>query len=256
MLRTWLFFITAVAFAQGPFDGTWRVDLQKVAFSQKPDKWELVNGMYSCSTCVPTINIKADGTDQKVAGARSYDTMSIQVIDDRTLIITRKKGGKMTSVAKETVDADGSLLTIQGTSYPENGSQPITSTMVASRVEKGAPGSHATSGAWTPKSVNASENGLTITLKSTGDGLSLSTPSGFSYTAKFDGKDYPPKGDPSVDMVSLKRVDANTFEESDKRDGKVTDVTRFTVSADGRSLNVLDDNKLQGRTTKYVMAKQ
>ncbi len=64
------------------------------------------------------------------------------------------------------------------------------------------------SGAWKVNTVNASDNGLTLTIKDT-----------------------PAKGDPNVDSVSLKRIDANTFEESDKRDGKVIDVTRFTVSA-------------------------
>jgi hypothetical protein len=256
MLRTLLFFITAVAFAQGPFDGTWRVDLQKVEFSQKPDKWELVNGTYSCSTCVPKINIKADGTDQKVAGARSYDTESVKVIDDRTVQFTEKKGGKITSESKETVDPDGSRLTVQGTDYPENGSQPVTLTLVGSRVEKGTAGSHAISGAWQVKSLNASDNALTLTFKSTGDGLSMTSPTGSSFTAKFDGKDYPYKGAPTVDTISLKRIDANTFEESEKRDGKVVNVTRFTVSADGRSMNVVAESKLQGRTTKFVVTKQ
>jgi hypothetical protein len=35
-------------------------------------------------------------------------------------------------------------------------------------------------------------------------------------------------------MVSVKRIDENTIEESDKQDGKVVDVTRFTLSADGK----------------------
>jgi hypothetical protein len=177
-------------------------------------------------------------------------------MDDRTVQITRKKGGKITSVSKETLDPDGSSLTAQGTSYPENGSPPVTSTVVLSRVEKGVSGSHAISGAWKPKTVNASENGLTFTIKSTSDGIGMTGSTGFSYTAKFDGKDYPPKGDPNVDAVSLKRIDANTFEESDKRDGKVFDVTRFTISADGHSMNIVDEDKRQGRTTKYVVTKQ
>jgi hypothetical protein len=33
-------------------------------------------------------------------------------------------------------------------------------------------------------------------------------------------------------------------------------VTRFTVSADGHTITVVDENKLSGRTTKYFATKQ
>jgi hypothetical protein len=88
MLRTLAFLTASVAFAQGSFDGTWRIDEKKNEFSQKPVKMELANGMYTCSTCVPKMSVKADGTDQKMEGDGSFDTASVQVIDDRTVQIT------------------------------------------------------------------------------------------------------------------------------------------------------------------------
>jgi hypothetical protein len=256
ILRTLAFLIASVAFAQGPFDGTWRIDEQKNEFSRKPVKMELANGMYTCSTCVPKMSVKADRTDQKVEGDRSFDTASVQAIDDRTVQITYKKAGKIFSVSKYTVEPDGSRLTRLITVHAENSPQPLTETRLYSRVEKGASGSHAMSGAWTLKSETASENVSTFSLKSTGDGIGYSSPAGYSYTAKFDGKDYAFKGDPNTDNVSLKQIDANTFEESDKKAGKVIDVTRFTVSADGHTLTVVDENKLSGRTSKYFATKQ
>ena len=36
-----------LAAAQSPFDGTWKVDMNKVDFSKKPDVYLLQNGMYS-----------------------------------------------------------------------------------------------------------------------------------------------------------------------------------------------------------------
>ena len=51
------------AVAQNAFDGTWKIDMNKVDFSKKPDVFLLQNGMYSCKTCVPPYTIKADGTD-------------------------------------------------------------------------------------------------------------------------------------------------------------------------------------------------
>ncbi len=51
MLGTLL--LPLLAFAQSPFDGTWKVDMNKVDFPKKPDVYLLQNGMYECKTCVP-----------------------------------------------------------------------------------------------------------------------------------------------------------------------------------------------------------
>jgi hypothetical protein len=58
----------------------------------------------------------------------------------------------------------------------------------------------------------------------------MASPSGESYDAKFDGKDYPVEGDPGHTMVSLKRISASPIEEVDKRDGKVVAINRMTVA--------------------------
>ena len=62
---------------------------------------------------------------------------------------------------------------------------------------------------------------LTVTYRVSEDDLTMTDQVGDSYTAKFDGKDYPYKGDPGVTTVSLKKIDANTIEETDKLNGKV-----------------------------------
>ena len=41
------------------------------------------------------------------------------------------------------------------------------------------------------------------------------------YTAAYDDTDYPIKGSPVANMVMLKRIDANTTERYDKKDGHV-----------------------------------
>src|SRR5262250_3105792 len=57
----------------------------------------------------------------------------------------------------------------------------------------------------------------------------------WEWTAKFDGKDYPVKGDPDRDTVSLKKIDDNTIEVTNKKDGKVTNTMKIVVAKDGRS---------------------
>ena len=57
----------------------------------------------------------------------------------------------------------------------------------------------------------------------------------WEWTAKFDGKDYAVKGDPDRDMVSLKKIDDNTIEVTNKKDGKVANTMKIVVAKDGKS---------------------
>jgi hypothetical protein len=134
---------------------------------------------------------------------------------------------------------------------------PVTGKGEATRVAKGPAGSHAISGSWrTSKMDSVSDNGLTFTNKVEGDSLSVSSPTGQSYTAKLDGTEAPYKGDPGTTSVSVKKVDKNTIEETDKRDGKVISVARMTVAADGKSMTIAVNDKLHGTSSQYVAVKQ
>lgn len=55
------------------------------------------------------------------------------------------------------------------------------------------------------------------------------------YSAKFDGKDYPVTGAADYDTVSLKRIDADTMESTNKKDGKAVTTIRSVVSKDGKT---------------------
>jgi hypothetical protein len=57
-------------------------------------------------------------------------------------------------------------------------------------------------------------------------------------------------------MVSVKRIDNRTIEETDKRDGKVEGVLRLKVSPDGKTIHAVYENKRQGTTTSWKMEKQ
>lgn len=246
-----------LALAQGNFDGTWRFDLQKAKLPEKPNTYALQGGMYRCPTCVPKIEVKADGQDQKVEGSPYYDTMSVRVIDDRTIEMVTKKGGKTVGTERAAVSEDGNTRTIDVSFQLEGSDKPVTGRVVERRVDQGPQGAHKTSGSWrTEKYENFSENVLLLTLKSTPDGLSMSLPTGESYTAKFDGKDYPYEGNPGVTAVSLNRIDANTIEETDKLKDEVIAVVRMSVSPDGKTLTMVVDDKKRGTTSTYVAEKQ
>jgi len=246
-----------VAMGQSAFDGTWKIDLNKVQMPKKPDVFVLQNAMYQCKTCVPPIEVKADGQDHKVTGHPYYDTISIKVVDDRTIEETDKKDGKTVTTSKTAVSPDGNAATFEFNDSSNTNADPVTGKGEITRVAKGPAGSHAISGSWrTSKFENVSNNGITFTYKIEGDSLSMTSPTGQSYTAKLDGTDAPYKGDPGTNGVSVKRMGKNTIEETDKRDGKAISVARLTVAPDGKTMTIAINDKLHGTTSQFVAEKQ
>src|ERR1700730_603373 len=57
----------------------------------------------------------------------------------------------------------------------------------------------------------------------------------YEYTVKYDGKDYPVKGDPNRDITAIKKIDDYTFEQVNKKGGKITTTNRFVYARDGKS---------------------
>lgn len=244
----------AMSFAQTPFDGTWVTKLDTAQFPTKPERYTLNKGRYECLTCVPKVAVKADGSDQRVTGHPYYDTMAARVVNASEVEIITKKDGKTVFTGTDIVSADGNSLTEKFSDTSE--AQPVTGETTYKRVEKGPAGSHALSGAWRIEKANVSNNGLTVTYQSIADGLKMSDPTGENYEAKFDGKFVPINGDPGHTMVALKRINASTIEETDKRDGKIVGVGRMTVAKDGKSIHVEYTDKLHGTTTSATMEKQ
>jgi hypothetical protein len=245
------------AMAQSAFDGTWKIDTNKVQMSKKPDVIVLQNGMYECKTCVPAIKVKADGTDQKVTGHPYYDTMVVQVVDDHTVKETEKKGGKVVSTSTTTVSPDGATAQFEFTDSSNTSSDPVTGKGGMKQVAKGPAGAHAISGSWVTSDIAGfSDNGLLFTYKEDGGKLGMSTPTGQSYQAKTDGTEAPYKGDPGISTVKVKQVGKNSLVETDMRNGKIIAVVKSTLSADGKSMDMVYEDKLQGRTMSYIAVKQ
>jgi hypothetical protein len=85
----------------------------------------------------------------------------------------------------------------------------------------------------------------TSVFATAGQGLKVATTavtatgtSNTEYTATFDGKDHPVKGNPDWDTTALKRIDDRTIEFTRKKGGKVVQTARSVVSADGKTRTV------------------
>jgi hypothetical protein len=247
----------ALSTAQGAFDGTWKVDMSKVDFPKKPDAYLLQDGMWECKTCVPPIKIKADGQDQTVTGHPYYDTVSIKVISDREIEETNKKNGKPVITTTMTVSEDGNTMTSEFNDSSATDAAPVTGKGEATRVAKGPAGANAISGSWrTKKMETISDNGITWTYKVSGDELTMTNPTGQSYTAKLNGTEAPYKGDPGTTGVEVKMIGKDTLEEIDKRGDKVIGVTKTTLEPDGKTAKIVFEDKLRGTTMQFVADKQ
>lgn len=246
---------TGLSFGQSTFTGTWVTDPKSGQYSGTPFSFSLKDGTYRCDTCAPKVEIPADGKDHATKGFPYADSMSVRAVDDNTIEIVRKKDGKVERSSKTVVSADGNTLTVDWTFFP-NG-QEGHGRRVYSRTAAGPAGAHKASGSWQQlRSEGDSANVLTVSYKASAEELNMTDPIGDSYTAKFDGKDYPVKGDPGINGVTLKKIDANTIEETDKLNGQVLFISRMTVSADGQTMTVESTDKLHGTRSSYQARKQ
>ncbi len=253
-------------FAQSAFDGTWHFTAESAQISGNNDKYSLVNGTYRCDSCNPKQEAKADGHDHPLSGSPYADSINIRPISDHAVEIVEKKAGKPTFHEKMTVSADGRTLTTEWENILANG-QKATGTYVESRVgdaprnamlaNSNSQPFNKITGEWKQDKIQAaSANIMTYTYKMTNDAFSMSSPQGTSYEVKLDGRDAPYNGYPGIETVSVKKIDANTVEETDKRDGKVVGVVRLSVDPEGKHLKVNYEDKLQGNTFTSTAEKQ
>lgn len=260
-----LFGIAAVAIAAtslaipaiaSPWDGTWRADLANYKPPSKIVTRLLANGRYSSTASVPPRDFPADGKFHAVAGDPYADEVMVQAVDKQTVKQATRKGGKEIGHSVMSVDAAGKTLTTAYTDMSAPGGT-VTGTNTASRVAAGPPGSHAISGQWKSTGIaKISDNALDVTLKDTGKSLELSTPTGVGYAAAYGGAAVPLKGDPGKVMVTVKRQGANTIVETDSRAGKVINTQTMMLSADGKTLHILIDDKEYGTTSEWTAHKK
>lgn len=102
---------------------------------------------------------------------------------------------------------------------------------------------------------------ITRTYEKFGDGLkaTLVTVSAdgkrttATFSAHFDGKDYPYTGSAAIDAIALKRIDNYSFEATNKKAGKVVVTGTNVVSKDGKTLTwTSKGTNAQGQPTSGV----
>jgi hypothetical protein len=241
--------------AHSPIDGTWKTDPDSSKASDQPVVFSVANGFYDCNTCVPKVHVKADGSDQSVAGL-SQVSLAVKEINPHTIEIVMKKDGKTLSDQIRTASEDGQTLHVTNTLSEPSSPQPVIAESVGHRVGVAVPGANVTSGSWRTVKQSFSENGLLVTFKETAGGLSMTSPTGVSWKANFDGQYYPIQGNSNADSVSLRKLNDRTIEETFKQSGTIVRVNTITISADGKTMTTVTENKVAGRVSTWVATKQ
>jgi hypothetical protein len=250
-------FAAGPALAASPLDGTWKADLASVKWPSKPDVYLIKGGVYTCSSCVPRVTIKADGAFHAVTGHPYYDEQAVKIVDARTVTFAQRKGGKAMGESTDTVSADGRTVTytFRDTSSP-NG-KIVTGTGTEVRIGRPIPGAHAISGSWrNTKMGDMTDAGLIVTMRTEGNVVHVSTPTGISYAARLGGPAVPVNGDPAHTMAAMRRTNAMTYVETDTRGGKVVQIITTTALPGGKAMRVDIVDRVQGTTLSYKALKQ
>jgi hypothetical protein len=132
-----------VVFAENPNMGTWKLNAAKSTLASGTTKNTMV--VYEAagdnvkvtvdgtdSDGKPTHNEwtgKFDGNDYPVTGDPNVDARSLKKIDDRTLVLTVKKGENITTTGRIVVSADGKGRTVT-TSGTDATGKKVSSTAV------------------------------------------------------------------------------------------------------------------------------
>lgn len=245
------------ALAQSAFDGTWKTDLASLTMPQKPDVFAVRNGVYTCESCVPRVEVPADTARHAVSGHPYYDQIAVRVVDPRTIRVARRLKGKLMFVDESRVSADGKMLAFAFRDTSSPAGKVVTGRGTEHRVGPAPAGAHAASGSWkADKMEDVTEAGLVFTFKTAGDTVHMSTPTGQSYDARLGGPAVPVQGDSAGTMATLKRLSSTSLQETDTRAGKVVAVMTMTVAPGGRSMTVTWDDRVQGTVQTYKANKQ
>lgn len=249
--------VAAPAFAASVFDGTWKTDTSQTQMSAKPNTYLLKDGTYTCTACVPTLVVAADGKFHKVTGHPYFDEYAVTVVDAHTIKQESRKDGKPAGDSVRTVADDDKTATVVFNDLSATNGVPVTGKRTDVRVAKGPAGSHAVSGSWRPMPSQAvSDSGLLVTTTLVGDTFTLTMPTGVSYSAKVDGPAAPVVGDPGWTSVTVRRTGPSTLVETDLLDGKPVAVLAMTVAPDGKTMRVEFDDRLRDRKSTFVAVKQ
>jgi len=196
---------------------------------------------------------KWDGHNTSVPGNPRFNQVEVRRIDKKQAEVKEKKDGSVVATVREKLSSDGNELTITTSSKGHADQIAVWTRSGGAKVA-----SDPMAGEWTEDlSKSRLRQGLVLKIEADGqDGVRFSGE--FSYTARFDGKEYDLKNSVN-DTVTLALVDPHTVDSIYRRDGQPAQKDRWVVSADGQQMTLTTSGTLetgQRVTEKLVFKRQ
>lgn len=249
-------FAVTPAFADSPFDGTWRMDPASAKLSDKPVVLAIKDGVFACSSCVYLYSVAADGNLHPVAGSPYADQISVRIVDANTIESVQMLKGRLRNRATSRVSADGRTMTREAV-LGTNTDATRAATTTWTRVSAQPVGAHAISGSWRETRISGmSDNARSFVIATGGDRFTITFPSGETITAVSGGLFVPVGNDATGTMSAIRREGARTFVDTEARGGKTIAVDRYTVSANGKTMIMDGEDKERGTREQLTYIKQ
>jgi hypothetical protein len=194
----------------------------------------------------------SNGQKSSAPGNLGFNQIELRRIDKRQAEVKEEKDGTVVATVREKLSKDGNELT---TTTATRGQADKITVWTRSGAAKVAGDLFA--GEWTQDlSKTRLRQGLVLKIEADGSG-GIRFLGDFSYTARFDGKQYDLKNSRN-DTVTLELVDSHTVDAIYRRDNQVTQKDRWLVSADGQQMTLSSAGTLetgQRITEKLVFRK-
>jgi hypothetical protein len=225
---------TQLAGATDPRVGTWTLVSAQSAMDP-PNKLSITplhNGAHVVTSGDTHVDFTAkwDGHETSVPGNPAFNQIELRRIDKHRAEVKEKKDGSIVATLRDKISNDGNELTT--TTSEKSRADRIT---VWTRSGGAKVADNLFAGEWT-EDLSKTRMRQGMVLKIQADGQDAVRFSGeFSYTARFDGKEYNLKNS-SNDTVTLELVDAHTVDSIYRRDNQVAQKDRWVVSAEGQQL--------------------
>jgi len=182
---------------------------------------------------------KWDGHETSVQGNPAFNQIELRRIDKNQAEVKEKKDGAIVATVRDKLSADGSELTITTSAkgradkidaWTRSGGTKVADNLFA--------------GEWKQDlSKTRLRQGLLLKIEADGnEGVRFSGE--FSYTARFDGKEYNLKNS-NNDTVTLELVDAHTVDSIYRRDDQVAQRDRWVVSTEGQQMTLTTTGMLE-----------